>query len=387
MTRTGAVMVDSVVKHFGQTTAVDDVSFELEPGTFFALLGPSGCGKTTLLRILAGFEHPSSGRVLLGGIDLTETPAYERPVNTVFQHYALFPHMDVAGNVGYALRQARPRLEKADIDNRVDQMLELVRLSAFRRRRVWEMSGGQQQRVALARALISQPQVLLLDEPLSALDAKLRAEMQTELKSLQRDVGITFVFVTHDQREAMSMADRVAVMRSGRILQDDTPENLYDHPVDTFVADFVGSSNLYRGRLLSTTATSASVQIEGGMVLSGVMAVSDLENGARAAVALRPERIETVDLDLEPEAEVNCAGLVVQRTFLGSHLSYRVEVAGIGLVDINTPRTASGRPPHEIGQRIGLRWPIEAASVIGDIQTIGSEREGGEPAADREEQI
>ena len=236
-----------VTKNFADIVAVDDVSLAVARGSFFSLLGPSGCGKTTSLRLIAGFEQPTAGDVIIGGRTMVGVPAYKRPVNMVFQNYSLFPHLNVADNVAYGLRQQKPRPAKGDITKRVGETLELVRLDGFERRRVWELSGGQQQRVALARALINRPTVLLLDEPLAALDRKLRQEMQLELQTLQRDVGITFVLVTHDQEEALSMSDTICVMLEGRIVQIGGPRELYDEPKNHYVAGFVGKSNFFNG--------------------------------------------------------------------------------------------------------------------------------------------
>ena len=288
--RTGSVSVRDVTKSFGGPAAVDNVSFALEPGTFFALLGPSGCGKTTLLRIIAGFVEPDSGEVEIWGAIVNGIPPYARPVNTVFQHYALFPHMDVAANVGYALRQQRPRVPPGSVHSRVGDALEMVRLNGYENRRVWELSGGQQQRVALARALISRPQVLLLDEPLSALDAKLRGAMQTELKTLQREIGVTFVFVTHDQSEALALGDRLAIMRHGRIEQYDTPEHVFERPATEYVAAFIGMSN----RLVCERADTGWAC--DGQVLAGAP-LRAAPFGGTVAVRLRSE-----DVDIHPSA-------------------------------------------------------------------------------------
>ena len=235
------VEIDHVTKRFGPVTAVDDMSLRIERGAFYSLLGPSGCGKTTTLRMIAGFEQPTSGEIYLDGQPVAGVPPYRRNVNTVFQHYALFPHMTVAQNVGYGLRQTG--IKRKEEERRVDEALMLVRLFHYGHRRTWELSGGQQQRVALARALVNHPTVLLLDEPLGALDRKLRHEMQIELKQLQQQVGITFVYVTHDQEEALTMSDMIVVMRDGRIQQMGPPEHLYQQPVNQFVAGFIGSSN------------------------------------------------------------------------------------------------------------------------------------------------
>jgi spermidine/putrescine transport system ATP-binding protein len=240
----GAVSLDRVSRSYGQVTAVDDVSLDVTPGQFVTLLGPSGCGKTTLLRLIAGFERPDTGRISVSSRDVTDVPAHRRPVNTVFQHYALFPHRTVAGNVAFGLEVRG--LPKAEVAARVARALDLVRLGGLDSRRIDELSGGQKQRVALARALVLEPDVLLLDEPMAALDPKLRKEMQVELKNLQERLRITFVFVTHDQDEALVMADRIAVMHGGRIEQIDEPEALYERPRTRFVADFLGVANLFR---------------------------------------------------------------------------------------------------------------------------------------------
>ena len=283
-------------KRFGDVVAVDRVSLSIEKGAFFSFLGPSGCGKTTSLRLIAGFEQPSEGAVYIGGVSVVGMPPHKRPVNMVFQHYALFPHMTVSDNIGYGLRQRAPRPPRAEIAARVDQTLEMVRLSGYEKRRIWELSGGQQQRVALARALINQPTVLLLDEPLAALDRKLRREMQIELQTLQRDVGITFVLVTHDQEEALSMSDRICIMRDGCIVQTGSPRDLYDEPKNRYVAGFVGKTNFFTGEVLEAAGTGAAVKIESGRVLEGrtPAGASPLARGSHASIAVRPELIVVV---------------------------------------------------------------------------------------------
>ena len=249
------IVVDRVVKEFGQVRALDDVSLAIRENEFFALLGPSGCGKTTLLRCLGGFEQPTSGRLLLDGRDLVGTKPYDRPVNMMFQSYALFPHMRVWDNIAYGLRAER--LDEAVVRERVDGVLDTVGLRSLADRRPHQLSGGQRQRVALARAIVKRPRVLLLDEPLAALDRKLRGEMQIELKRLQHEVGITFIVVTHDQEEALTMADRVAVLNHGRVLQVGTPVELYDRPVNQFVAAFIGRTNFLRGLVTPAGSTSS----------------------------------------------------------------------------------------------------------------------------------
>jgi spermidine/putrescine transport system ATP-binding protein len=380
--RTGAIAVERVVKCFGDVVAVDHVSFELQPGTFSALLGPSGCGKTTLLRMIAGFEQPTDGAIVIGGVPMQGVPSYQRPVNTVFQHYALFPHMTVAGNVGYALRQQRPRPARSEISSRVDASLAMVRLEGYGARRISELSGGQQQRVALARALISRPEVLLLDEPLSALDAKLRHEMQLEIKQLQQQVGITFLFVTHDQEEAMSMADRVLVMRDGQVLQDDSPERIYDEPVDTFVADFVGTSNVFRGEVTSTDGDGVVMLRCADAELVGTCGDASLILRHAAALVVRPERIELGHRDdaMAPHGRptTSLAGRVVARTFLGDHVAYLLDVPPLGAVRVTQPRRGPGSVGlHEPGHDVALRWSADAGRVIPDVVQAG----GATPAA------
>ena len=265
------VRIDRVTKRFGDITAVDTMDLAVESGAFYSSLGPSGCGKTTTLRMIAGFEQPTSGEIYLAGEAVAGVPPYRRNVNTVFQHYALFPHMDVAKNVGYGLRQRKA--SKADETRRVGEALELVRLGGYERRRTWELSGGQQQRVALARALVNHPAVLLLDEPLGALDRKLRHEMQLELKQIQHEVKITFVYVTHDQEEALTMSDVIVVMRDGLIQQLGSPESLYRRPVNRFVAGFIGSSNFIEARLTGgpDDAGRVDVTIDGGPRFAGLL--------------------------------------------------------------------------------------------------------------------
>src|SRR5919109_396960 len=282
------VRLDRVTKLFGDVAAVDDLSLDITTNEFFSLLGPSGCGKTTTLRIIGGFEDPSYGTVYLGGMDVTDLPPYRRDVNTVFQSYALFPHLDVFENVAFGLR--RRKVSKEDVERRVADSLRLVALAGFERRKPGQMSGGQQQRVALARALVNHPRVLLLDEPLGALDLKLRKQMQLELKTIQQEVGITFIYVTHDQEEAMTMSNRLAVMRHGHIEQLGAPEDVYEHPATEFVAGFLGASNLLDGQVKERGVTWATVIVTGGSTLA---VQSERLNGQVSAikVGVRPEKI------------------------------------------------------------------------------------------------
>ncbi|MGV9323660.1 ATP-binding cassette domain-containing protein, partial [Streptosporangium sandarakinum] len=296
------LQITGVSRRFGEVTALSDVSLEIRQGEFFALLGPSGCGKTTLLRILAGFESPDSGAVTLDGADLLSLPAHRRPINLMFQSYALFPHMTVAKNIAYGLE--REKLPRAEIRERVEEVLAKVGLAEMAGRRPQQLSGGQRQRVALARAIVKRPRLLLLDEPLSALDKKVRAEMQLELKRLQHEVGITFVVVTHDQEEAMSLADRIAVFSAGRVEQVDEPVALYERPRTPFVAGFVGASNLFEGAVHDGG-------LDGG-ALGVLPGTGDLPEGAPALLSVRPERIRLEDFGVpdeeSPEEPVESAG-------------------------------------------------------------------------------
>jgi spermidine/putrescine transport system ATP-binding protein len=326
-----------VTKRFGEVVAVVDNDLAVKPGEFLSILGPSGCGKTTSLRMMAGFDQPSSGDVLIRGEKVTGVPAYRRPVNMVFQHYALFPHLSVADNVSYGLRQKSPRPPKTEIDRQVDEALSMVRLSGYGRRRTYELSGGQQQRVALARALINRPAVLLLDEPLAALDRKLRRDMQIELQTLQRDVGITFLLVTHDQEEALSMSDRVCVMREGRIVQSGSPRELYDRPVSRYVADFVGKTNFFAGPA-------------GDQLLS-----------------VRPELIEIAasEGDLPEGLSARVPVKVLNRIFLGEHTEYVVANARLGEFMIMAPRKSEREAGvYDIGDTIAAGWRAEAERIL-----------------------
>jgi len=321
-----AVKFEATSRFFGDTRAVDNVTLEIEEGEFFAMLGPSGSGKTTCLRLIAGFERPSQGRVHIFGQDATNTPPYRRPVNTVFQDYALFPHLNVQDNVAYGLMIAR--VPKAERHRAADEALDLVALSGFSKRKPSELSGGQRQRVALARALVNKPKVLLLDEPLGALDLKLREQMQGELKSLQRQLGITFVFVTHDQGEALSMADRVAVFNNGKVQQVDSPLVLYDSPKTPFVADFVGSSNV--------------LPVDMVQRLIGVAKLA----------SLRPENIRL--------AEDGLVGTVESQAFLGA--ATRLEVAVDGArISVLLPKGAE--LPND-GSEVHLAWDADALNLL-----------------------
>ena len=361
-----------VTKRFTDVLAVDNVSLSIERGEFFSFLGPSGCGKTTSLRLIAGFEQPTKGDVHIGGVSVIGVPPHKRPVNMVFQHYALFPHMTVAENIGYGLRQRTPRPPKSEIYKQVDETLELVQMSGYGKRRVWELSGGQQQRVALARALINRPTVLLLDEPLAALDRKLRRDMQIELQTLQRDVGITFILVTHDQEEALSMSDRICIMRDGHVVQSGSPRELYDQPTNLYVADFVGKSNFIAGSVTNVNGRFVTLQNENGRAFVGCPSASaaGLSVGVSASIAIRPELIvvsahNTSATNMDTDVALN--GRIKNRIFLGEHTEYLVDAEGLGDVLVLTPkhieRTQGG---FELGDPIAIGWKNDTALVLED---------------------
>jgi spermidine/putrescine transport system ATP-binding protein len=366
-----AVELIDVTKRFGEVTAVDRMTLRIANGTFYSLLGPSGCGKTTTLRLIAGFEQPGEGEIRLDGARVEGVPPYRRNVNTVFQHYALFPHMDVARNVGYGLRQRKTGA--AEEQRRVDEVLGLVRLAGYGKRRTWELSGGQQQRVALARALINRPTVLLLDEPLGALDLKLRKEMQLELKALQREVGITFVYVTHDQEEALTMSDVIVVMLDGRIQQQGSPTELYERPVNTFVANFIGVSNPIAGTVAEFDPGSRRATVEAaGLRLAGTVTDpgANPSRGDAVTVAIRPERLRVERRDsaaAPPERGwTSIDGRVRQGTYLGDQTEYRIETDNAGelVVRRQNARGATAEEGLGPGDPVRVTWHEEANLVL-----------------------
>ena len=355
-----AIGIRGVTKLFGTgggaVTALDDVSLAIGDNEFFTLLGPSGCGKTTLLRTIAGFEEVTKGAILLFGRDIGPLPPNKRPVNTVFQQYALFPHMTVAENVGFGLRMlGKPR---GEVDETVGRMLDLVKLGALAGRRPAQLSGGQQQRVALARALATHPRVLLLDEPLSALDLKLRQEMRVELKQLQQETGITFVFVTHDQEEALTMSDRIAVMSEGRVQQVGTAQEIYNRPVNHFVADFIGETNFLDVEIVAVEEGRARCRAAAGLELEAE-AVKAAAPGARASLSVRPEKIGIVAAEGGPEA------VVARAVYLGTDTQYQVSLGGLDLrVRV---QNSHGREAHfAAGDRVELRFDPGAARILAD---------------------
>jgi spermidine/putrescine transport system ATP-binding protein len=355
------VRLERVTKRFGDVTAVDDLTLEVRQGEFFSLLGPSGCGKTTTLRMIGGFDDPTTGTIHLGGKDVTGVPAYRRDVNTVFQSYALFPHLSVFDNIAFGLH--RKKVGKPDIQRRVKDSLSLVDLPGFERRRPSQLSGGQQQRVALARALVNRPRVLLLDEPLGALDLKLRKQMQLELKRIQSDVGITFLYVTHDQEEAMTMSDRLAVMRQGRVEQLGTPEDVYEGPATEFVAGFLGASNLLDGEITERAGELAVVQLAGG---SSIRVPADRLNGQPSSVKLgvRPEKITVATGAESPPGEWNSVtGTLRMSTFIGVGHQYTVE-GPEGKVLTVYSQNLGADPSIAPGDEIRLLWRAEHTFVV-----------------------
>jgi spermidine/putrescine transport system ATP-binding protein len=369
------IQLDHVRKSFGDFVAVEHADFGIRQGEFFAMLGPSGCGKTTTLKMIAGFEQPTSGKVLLNGADVSRVPPYKRNVNTVFQQYALFPHMTVADNVRFGPKSKK--VPKREYEPNVAQMLEVVRLGEFADRRPSQLSGGQQQRVALARALVNFPSALLLDEPLAALDLKLREAMQFELKRIQREVGITFVFVTHDQGEALTMSDRIAVMSEGRVEQIGTPQEIYNSPATLFVAGFIGSANLLPGDVVGTDGGDTVVELTAGHT---VRARTDLERraGAPVSVMLRPERLTASATPRDEGRSID--GTVADVVFQGAtarivvHLKDDSEVIASVVTGSDLPFLMPGNTVHltwEPGSAFLLSgWPRRPGATASDIDTL-----------------
>jgi spermidine/putrescine transport system ATP-binding protein len=354
-----SVELQRISKRFGAATVLDHVSLQVKKGEFFSLLGPSGCGKTTTLRIMAGFESPSSGELLIDGRPALSVPPHERDINLVFQHYALFPHLTVARNVAFGLEmQRRP---PSEIQRRVGEALELVHLTGLEDRYPKQLSGGQQQRVALARALVTHPSVLLLDEPFGALDQKLRQEMQLELKRLQRQLQITFIYVTHDQEEALTLSDRIAVMHRGQVLQVGTATEIYEHPATRFVAEFIGESNFLEGEVIHTAGARALVQI--GSLQTNVFSEERLTVGQRMTLVLRPEAISLWELPLERSLEGNgyWTGQIEELIYCGKETRYRVRLSP------QLALTVRGPSGLQLGESVYLGWsPHHIRSVNGE---------------------
>src|ERR1700688_2147497 len=374
--------IQNVSRRFGDFTAVDQVSIAVEAGEFFTLLGPSGCGKTTLLRMIAGFDLPDGGRILLNGEDLAERPPEQRPVRTVFQSYALFPHMTVEGNIAFPLQMART--PSGEIPGKIEEALVDVRLSGFGKRYPHELSGGQKQRVAIGRALVTHPTVLLLDEPLAALDAKLREEVQIELINLQKEVGITFVYVTHDQTEALALSHRIAVMNKGRVEQIDQPSKIYSFPTSRFVADFIGKCNLLEGPVTASDNGAVSIHVEGlgpVRVATGVAATG----GKSGAIALRPEKIRVAASapnaapnagpDRKPEGnsegrsdtvpDNRFRGTVTDYLYLGDVTVYIVSTPQGCKLETLLANSGAGRTKFfEVGDAVDVSWSVDAGHFI-----------------------
>lgn len=351
-----------LTKIYDGHTVLDHIYIDIEQGTFLSLLGPSGCGKTTTLRLIAGFENPDNGTIEIDGRTINHIPVFKRNIGMVFQSYALFPHMTVEQNIAYGLEQRK--ISKENIKYEVSKAIEMVQLSGYEKRKPKQLSGGQQQRVALARALVIKPDVLLLDESLSALDKKLRVEMQVELKQIQRKVGITTIFVTHDQEEALTLSDQIAVMREGKIMQIDTPTNIYEHPANTFVAGFLGEANFFKGEIIEKTNSSYILKLQNGKAL-GFQSQKNLNPGDHCTLTIRPEKI---NLYQAPASPFSIQGTVKFITYAGDISSYRIESMGLEIKV--QQQNLQNAPRFQIGDQVYLEWSPESNLVLdckGDI--------------------
>lgn len=359
------VELRDITKVFDDVTAVEDLSVKVRPGEFFSLLGPSGCGKTTTLRLIGGFETPTKGQILIKNKNVTDKRPYQRNVNTVFQNYALFPHLTVAGNIAFGLE--RKKVSRKQILQRIESILELVRLEGMESRYPRQLSGGQQQRVALARALVLRPDVLLLDEPLGALDLKLRKDMQLELKSLQEKVGITFIYVTHDQEEALTMSDHIAVMEKGRLVQAGTPEDIYNLPRTRFVAEFIGVSNLFSGRVIEHRQGDLLVETGGGLKV----ALATLDNrtkGEALNFSIRPEKISLMPETREDDRVNRFQGEIVNKIFLGGSVSYRISLSAEEQITVEMKNEPRSDQPISLspGDRVTVSWHADDCIILLD---------------------
>jgi spermidine/putrescine transport system ATP-binding protein len=358
--KSSAVTGRNVVKQFGSgdhlVTALDGVSLEIEDNEFFTLLGPSGCGKTTLLRLIAGFEMPTRGEIFLFGDEIEDLPPHKRSINTVFQHYALFPHMTVGENVAFGLRMLGQ--SETEIAKRVEESLSLAKMESFIKRKPIQLSGGQQQRVALARALAPRPKVLLLDEPLSALDLKLRQAMREELKTLQRETGITFIFVTHDQEEALTMSDRIAVMSEGKIQQIGGPHEIYERPVNRFVADFIGDTNFLEAEITEIEGDLANCQVNNDLSFK-VQSIAKHSIGDKVTLAIRPEKIS-----LQQSGEV--MGRITKAVYLGTDTSYNVAISDDITLSVRDQINLSGHSRFAEGDLVGVGLSADAVRMLLD---------------------
>ncbi|HXY83864.1 MAG TPA: ABC transporter ATP-binding protein [Gaiellaceae bacterium] len=356
----GEIRIAQLTKAFGEVVAVDNIDLDMPPGEFFTMLGPSGCGKTTTLRMIAGFERPTSGQILLDGSDVAQVPPHKRSVNTVFQSYALFPHLDVAGNVAFGLKYRK--LTKEERRRQVAEVLELVQLTGFEHRKPSQLSGGQQQRVALARALILTPRVLLLDEPLGALDARLRKDLQVELKALQRDIGVTFVFVTHDQEEALTMSDRLAVMRNGHVEQAGSPRDVYEQPKTTFVADFLGVSNLLEVESIGPDGNGCALRLGERMFRAEQ---GDTTARGQLKAMIRPERIVVEKHKDGADGDNRLPGMVEHAVFLGGSYEVHVRIVGGEILKVTVANEGSSlKFGLDQGTPVTLHLPPDALRVL-----------------------
>ena len=359
-----AIYAERVTKTFGvgkdKVIALNDVTVSIQENEFFTLLGPSGCGKTTLLRLIAGFDHPTAGMIMLHDRDISQLPPYQRSINTVFQNYALFPHMTVAQNISFGLEMlGKP---KREVRETVSKMLALVKMEDLYNRRIKQLSGGQQQRVALARALAPQPKVLLLDEPLAALDYKLRKEMQFELKHLQQETGITFIFVTHDQEEALTMSDRIAVMEAGRILQIGTPRQIYNHPAERFVADFIGSTNFLSVEILSVEGRHARLKLCSGIEVN-VDLPEGMATGGRVTAVVRPEYSKLIP---DPAGEGDLKGVLKDIVYLGTDTHYHIRLPDKTTFVTRRQNRLEDTEEFKVGQSISIAFKPNSLQVLRD---------------------
>jgi spermidine/putrescine transport system ATP-binding protein len=364
MADTITVELRKVVKKFDEIAAVDNVSLLIREGEFFSLLGPSGCGKTTTLRMIAGFELPTSGEIFIAGELQGYLPAYKRPVNTVFQHYALFPHMSVYENVAFGLEMQN--VSRPEVRRRVMEALELVHLPEKEKRRPKQLSGGEQQRVALARALVNRPKVLLLDEPLGALDLKLRKAMQVELKNLQHQVGITFIYVTHDQEEALTMSDRIAVMSGGKVLQVGTPQEIYEAPRSLFVADFIGETNFIPGEI-TPTGSGYAITLPGGAYTTAGWMQADLAPGDLAYLSIRPEKVKILPAEMPPQRNryTHLPARVEQVIYVGTDTRYVVTLDDKTSLVSRQQNLTDGDAPFRVGETVQVGWAADQARILG----------------------
>ncbi|MDH5502161.1 MAG: ABC transporter ATP-binding protein [Gammaproteobacteria bacterium] len=359
------IEIQDVSKYFGDFAAVDSVSLAIQKGELFSILGGSGCGKTTLLRMLAGFETPTKGRIFIDGVDVTEQPPYERPVNMMFQSYAIFPHMTVEKNVAYGLE--KDRVARDEITRRVDDILKLVQLETFAKRKPDQLSGGQRQRVALARALVKRPKVLLLDEPLAALDKKLREHTQFELMSIQDKLGITFVVVTHDQEEAMILSSRIAVMDRGRFMQVGTPKEVYEYPTSRFVADFIGTINMFEGTIVDIDGERVRINCEETASDLSALSEDPPKRGSTVCVAVRPEKIFISQNEPENTEDIRLSGIVEDLGYFGNLSLYRIRLPGGKIVQVSAQnRRRSAERFLEWNDEVFISWRPRSSVILVD---------------------